>query len=109
MSEDWQEKTLNPKEVDDVLEQSGGSRHPQDARLKQEVEAWRLKYQQIFDEQCKVRSLETQLRERMHDLEFRLEDQVMKNKELKIKIHTIIEMLDKNVSSAVDSITELTD
>lgn len=34
-------------------------------KLKEEVEAWKRKYTQLFDETCKTTSIENQLRERL--------------------------------------------
>ncbi len=42
------------------------------ARLVEERDAWKIKYEQVFDEQCKVFSVENSLRARLRDVEAEL-------------------------------------
>ncbi len=39
------------------------------ARLVEERDAWKAKYEQVFDEQCQIMSIENSLRARVRDCE----------------------------------------
>lgn len=89
-TEEWEQnplKELPQEEVSKIIAQN--------ARLVEESESWKRKYEEVFNEQCKTRSLETQLREKLNSAE---RDRIV----LQAQLDASSTLLDKVLDAVLD-------